>query len=355
MHADLPSIISGTITDASGVPVGPDPPEAFWKFIARPGRWSEELARWWRQQLRPYIRRGRRRSKSCVRLPTTPACQCLLESTEETSAARRPPANSRPAVRQHGGRLLRGRPEHIRAVVEAVRGVPTPDADRGILPLERTQPLNIDARSLFVQCRRAHHVDRLLRNSASMIDSGDYAAAVDIARQQVGERCASHRCDMDEGMLDSQAAMVRFLSLIAANRNIARVPVMIDSSKWSVIEAGLKCVQGRSIVNSNQPQGRRGALPRAGAPVACATARPSWSWPSTNRAGGHHRPQGVDLRACLCPADDTDRIRGRGHHFRSEYLRRRHGVEEHNRYSLDSSRRQRPSSRECPTCTSAAA
>ena len=83
-----------------------------------------------------------------------------------------------------------------------------------------------------------------------LIEAGDYAAAVDIARQQVANGAQIIDVNMDEGMLDSQAAMVKFLSLIAGEPDIARVPVMIDSSKWSVIEAGLKCVQGKSIVNS---------------------------------------------------------------------------------------------------------
>src|SRR6202012_3482646 len=82
------------------------------------------------------------------------------------------------------------------------------------------------------------------------IEAGDYAAAVDVARQQVASGAQMIDVNMDEGMLDSVAAMQRFLSLIAGEPDIARVPVMIDSSKFSVIEAGLKCVQGKSIVNS---------------------------------------------------------------------------------------------------------
>ena len=83
-----------------------------------------------------------------------------------------------------------------------------------------------------------------------LIEAGDYAAALDVARQQVASGAQIIDVNMDEGMLDSEAAMVRFLNLIAAEPDIARVPVMIDSSKWTVIEAGLKCVQGKAIVNS---------------------------------------------------------------------------------------------------------
>jgi 5-methyltetrahydrofolate--homocysteine methyltransferase len=83
-----------------------------------------------------------------------------------------------------------------------------------------------------------------------LIEANDYAAALEVARQQVESGANMLDVNMDEGMLDSEAAMVTFLSLIAAEPDIARVPIMIDSSKWSVIEAGLKCVQGKAVVNS---------------------------------------------------------------------------------------------------------
>ncbi len=83
-----------------------------------------------------------------------------------------------------------------------------------------------------------------------LIEAGDYSAALEIARQQVTSGAQMVDVNMDEGMLDSEAAMVRFLNLIASEPDIARVPIMIDSSKWTVIEAGLKCVQGKAVVNS---------------------------------------------------------------------------------------------------------
>src|SRR5580692_599299 len=83
-----------------------------------------------------------------------------------------------------------------------------------------------------------------------LITAGDYSAALDVAREQVANGAQVLDVNMDEGLLDSEKAMVTFLNLIAAEPDIARVPLMIDSSKWSVIEAGLKCVQGKGIVNS---------------------------------------------------------------------------------------------------------
>jgi 5-methyltetrahydrofolate--homocysteine methyltransferase len=111
------------------------------------------------------------------------------------------------------------------------------------------EPLNIADDSLFVNVGERTNVTGS-RAFAKLILAGDYAGAVEVARQQVQNGAQIIDVNMDEAMLDSKAAMVRFLSLIAAEPDIARVPVMIDSSKWEVIEAGLKCVQGKPIVNS---------------------------------------------------------------------------------------------------------
>jgi len=111
------------------------------------------------------------------------------------------------------------------------------------------EPLTIDDDSLFVNVGERTNVTGS-RAFAKLILAGDFAGAVEVARQQVGSGAQMIDVNMDEAMLDSKAAMVRFLHLIAAEPDIARVPVMVDSSRWEVIEAGLKCVQGKPIVNS---------------------------------------------------------------------------------------------------------
>src|SRR6266702_1958935 len=111
------------------------------------------------------------------------------------------------------------------------------------------EPLTIADDSLFVNVGERTNVTGS-RAFAKLILNGDYAGAVEVARQQVQNGAQIIDVNMDEAMLDSRAAMAKFLKLIAAEPDIARVPVMIDSSKWEVIEAGLKCVQGKSIVNS---------------------------------------------------------------------------------------------------------
>ena len=143
-------------------------------------------------------------------------------------------------------------PEHIRLIRDAredrhaARAIPSIPVKCRLSGLE---PLNIDDDTLFVNVGERTNVTGSAK-FRKLIEAGDYAAALDIARQQVANGAQVIDVNMDEGMLDSEAAMVRFLHLIAAEPDIARVPVMIDSSKWTVIEAGLKCVQGKAVVNS---------------------------------------------------------------------------------------------------------
>ncbi len=118
-----------------------------------------------------------------------------------------------------------------------------------VMRLSGLEPLNIGDESLFVNVGERTNVTGS-RAFAKLILAGDYAGAVEVARQQVASGAQMIDVNVDEAMLDSKAAMVRFLNLIATEPDIARVPVMIDSSKWEVIEAGLKCVQGKPVVNS---------------------------------------------------------------------------------------------------------
>ena len=117
------------------------------------------------------------------------------------------------------------------------------------LKLSGLEPVTIAEGALFVNIGERTNVTGS-KAFARMILNGDFEQALAVARQQVENGAQIIDINMDEAMLDSQAAMVRFLNLIAAEPDIARVPIMIDSSKWSVIEAGLRCVQGKGIVNS---------------------------------------------------------------------------------------------------------
>ncbi|MCC7200259.1 MAG: methionine synthase, partial [Gammaproteobacteria bacterium] len=142
-------------------------------------------------------------------------------------------------------------PDHIAHMAQAVAGV-TPRRVPEVpvrCRLSGLEPLNIGPETLFVNVGERTNVTGSAK-FRKLIEAGDYSAALDVARQQVVSGAQVIDVNMDEGMLDSEAAMVRFLDLVAAEPDISRVPVMIDSSKWTVIEAGLKCLQGKGIVNS---------------------------------------------------------------------------------------------------------
>ncbi|MCB9676150.1 MAG: methionine synthase [Alphaproteobacteria bacterium] len=142
-------------------------------------------------------------------------------------------------------------PEHIRAIAAAVQGIPP----RAIpeLPVQSRfsglEPLAIAPDSLFVNIGERTNVTGSAR-FRKLIEAGDYDTALRVARQQVESGAQLIDVNMDEGMLDSEAAMVRFLNLVGSEPDIARVPVVLDSSKWSVLHAGLKCLQGKGVVNS---------------------------------------------------------------------------------------------------------
>ncbi|MCB0104679.1 MAG: dihydropteroate synthase, partial [Caldilineaceae bacterium] len=142
-------------------------------------------------------------------------------------------------------------PKHIKAIGEAVRPI-KPRALPEIEPrlrLSGLEPLTVGPQTNFVNIGERTNVTGS-RRFARLIKEGDYETALDVALQQVENGAQIIDVNMDEGLLDAEKAMVRFLNLIASEPDIARVPIMIDSSKWSVIEAGLKCVQGKSVVNS---------------------------------------------------------------------------------------------------------
>ena len=117
------------------------------------------------------------------------------------------------------------------------------------MKLSGLEPVSIGTASLFVNVGERTNVTGS-KAFARMILNGEYEQALAVARQQVENGAQIIDVNMDEAMLDSQAAMVRFLNLMAGEPDIARVPVMVDSSKWTVIEAGLRCIQGKGIVNS---------------------------------------------------------------------------------------------------------
>jgi 5-methyltetrahydrofolate--homocysteine methyltransferase len=250
----LPVMISGTITDASGRTLSGQTPAAFYASVAHAQPLSVGLnCALGVELLRPYVHELAQVAECRVSAHPNAGLPNAFGGYDETPEFM---AGHLKQWAQSGllnivGGCCGTTPEHIRAIADAVAGIaprPLPQP-RHVLRLAGLEPLDIDENSLFVNVGERTNVTGSKR-FANLIKAGDYEAAIEVARQQVESGAQIIDINMDEGMLDSRAAMVRFLNLIASEPDISRVPVMIDSSKWEVIEAGLQCVQGKGIVNS---------------------------------------------------------------------------------------------------------
>src|SRR5688572_12835234 len=251
---DLPIIISGTITDASGRTLSGQTVEAFWHSVrhARPITISLNCALGGKQ-LRPYIEELSRLADTNVGVYPNAGLPNAFGEYDEAPAET---ASVLGELAHHGHLNLVGgccgtTPDHIRAIADRVRCEPARKKKEHVprMELSGLEPFNLTPEIPFVNVGERTNVTGSAK-FRKLIEANDYPAALSIARQQVQDGAQIIDVNMDEGMLDSEAAMVRFLNLIAAEPDIARVPVMIDSSKWSVIKAGLKCIQGKGVVNS---------------------------------------------------------------------------------------------------------
>ncbi len=250
----LPVMISGTITDASGRTLSGQTSEAFWNSIKHADPFMVGLnCALGAKDLRPYVAELSRVADTRVSAHPNAGLPNEFGEYDET------PEYMAEVVGEFAesgfvnlvGGCCGTRPEHIRALSEAVadrapRTIPQVPVRCRLSGLE---PLNIGPEDLFVNAGERCNVtgSAIFRR---LIEADDYAAAVQVARTQVENGAQIIDVNMDEGMLDSEKAMTTFLDLIASEPDVARLPVMIDSSKWSVIEAGLQCVQGRAVVNS---------------------------------------------------------------------------------------------------------
>ncbi|RYY08978.1 MAG: methionine synthase, partial [Cytophagaceae bacterium] len=276
----VPVMISGTITDASGRTLSGQTVEAFWHSIKHLPLLSVGLnCALGADQLRVYVRELARLADVPVSaypnagLPN--AFGGYDESAQEFAALVEDYLKE--GLLNVVGGCCGTTPQHIgelkkladkygpRAVTDAVQTrMPTLEESqlvdneqdeltaplaKGTTSLAGLEPFNITPASLFVNIGERCNVTGS-RAFARLIRSGDYEAALAVARAQAENGAQVLDINMDEGMLDSEAVMTTFLHLIASEPDIARLPIMIDSSKWTVLEAGLKCVQGKSIVNS---------------------------------------------------------------------------------------------------------
>ncbi|OHX11110.1 methionine synthase [Chromobacterium amazonense] len=252
--ARLPIMISGTITDQSGRTLTGQTTEAFYNSLSHADAASFGLnCALGPDLLRPYVEEMSRVSATYVSVHANAGLPNAFGGYDLE------PEKMGEYVREWAesglinivGGCCGTTPEHIAAIAQAVDGLaprPLPQIEPKCR-LSGLEPFNIGDEDLFVNVGERTNVTGS-RAFAKLILNGDYATALDVARQQVENGAQIIDINMDEGMLDAHAAMVRFLNLIASEPDIARVPIMIDSSKWGVIEAGLKCIQGKGIVNS---------------------------------------------------------------------------------------------------------
>ncbi|PHV10370.1 methionine synthase [Chitinimonas sp. BJB300] len=250
----LPVMVSGTITDQSGRTLTGQTTEAFYNSLRHADAISYGLnCALGPDLLRPYVEEIARISEGFVSVHANaglPNAFGGYDLSPEVMAVQVREWAESGLVNIVGG-CCGTTPAHIQAMAEALATV-SPRALPQIEPKSRLsglEPFNIGDRDLFVNVGERTNVTGS-RAFAKLVLAGDYPAALEVARQQVLAGAQVIDINMDEGMLDAEKAMVTFLNLIASEPDISRVPVMIDSSKWSVIEAGLKCVQGKCIVNS---------------------------------------------------------------------------------------------------------
>ncbi|KLV06289.1 methionine synthase [Photobacterium aquae] len=250
----LPVMISGTITDASGRTLSGQTTEAFYNSLRHVNPISFGLnCALGPDELRPYVEEISRISETYVSAHPNAG---LPNAFGEYDLSPEEMASHVAEWAQSGFINLIGgccgtTPEHIRHMYEATRGLsPRPLPEIPIAcRLSGLEPLTIEKETLFLNVGERTNVTGSARFKR-LIKEELYDEALEVARQQVENGAQIIDINMDEGMLDAKACMVRFLNLCASEPEISKVPIMVDSSKWEVIEAGLKCIQGKGIVNS---------------------------------------------------------------------------------------------------------
>ena len=251
---DLPVMISGTITDLSGRTLSGQTPEAFWNSVRHADPFSIGLnCALGANAMRAHLAEISSVAQTFVCAYPNAGLPNAFGQYDETpdEMAAQIEGFMRDGLVNIVGGCCGSTPDHIRAIAEAaLRHKPReiPDIPRH-MRLSGLEPFTLTKAIPFVNVGERTNVTGSAK-FRKLITAGDYAAALDVARDQVLNGAQIIDINMDEGLIDSARAMTEYVNLIAAEPDIARVPLMIDSSKWEVIEAGLKCVQGKPLVNS---------------------------------------------------------------------------------------------------------
>jgi len=336
---DLPLMVSGTITDASGRTLSGQTVEAFWNSVrhARPAVIGLNCALG-AKQLRPYVEELSRLADAYVCAYPNAGLPNAFGEYDETAC------ETAELVREYAtsgfvnivGGCCGTTPDHIGHIAQSLAGLPPrrPPAIEPRCRLSGLEPLNIGPDSLFVNVGERTNVTGSAK-FRRLIEAEDYSGALDVARQQVASGAQVIDINMDEGMLDSEAAMARFLNLVAAEPDVARVPVMIDSSKWTVIESGLKCLQGKGIVNSiSLKEGERAFLEQARRVRAYGAAVVVMAFDEQGQADTVERKVEICKR-CYRLLTETVGFPAEDIIFDPNIFAVATGIEQHDRYALD--------------------
>jgi 5-methyltetrahydrofolate--homocysteine methyltransferase len=252
---ELPVMISATITDRSGRTLSGQTIEAFWASVAHAHPISVGInCALGAEEMRPFLADLAAVAPCYVSSYPNAGLPNAFGDYDET------PETTGSLIREFAAsglvNLVGGccgtTPDHIRSIAEAVEGLPPrrpPESDPTVSVFSGLEPFAIRPDSNFIMVGERTNVTGSKR-FANLIKKGDIVTAIEVAMDQVRGGANILDVNMDEGMLDSAAEMTRLLNWIATEPEIARIPIMVDSSKWEVIEAGIKCIQGKGIVNS---------------------------------------------------------------------------------------------------------
>ena len=336
---ELPIMISGTITDASGRTLSGQTPEAFWNSVRHSAPISIGLnCALGPEELRPHLLEISNVADTLVSahpnagLPNEFGgydldAESMAETVSEFASA---------GLLNIVGGCCGTTPEHIRVIAERVATI-APRKVPEIAPacrLSGLEPFTISADSLFVNVGERCNVTGSAKFKRLILEE-NYDAALEVAHQQVLNGAQIIDINMDEGMLEALPAMVKFLNLLASEPDISRVPIMVDSSKWEVIEAGLKCIQGKSVVNSiSLKEGEEEFIQRAKLCKKYGAAIVVMAFDEDGQADNLERRKQICQRSYDLlvnsvgfPAEDII--------FDPNVFAIATGIEEHNRYGLD--------------------
>jgi 5-methyltetrahydrofolate--homocysteine methyltransferase len=335
----LPVMISGTITDLSGRTLSGQTPTAFWNAVRHANPFTIGLnCALGANAMRPHLQELSGVSDTFVcAYPNAglPNEFGQYDETPEMMAAQVEGFASEGLVNIVGG-CCGSTPEHIAAIAAAVskykpREIPE---HRPFMSLSGLEPFELTKDIPFVNVGERTNVTGSAK-FRKLITNADYNAALVVARDQVENGAQIIDINMDEGLIDSEKAMVEFLNLIAAEPDIARVPVMIDSSKFSIIEAGLKCVQGKSIVNSiSLKEGEEKFLAQARLVHNYGAAVVVMAFDETGQADTYQRKVDICARAYKLLTEEAG-ISPEDIIFDPNVFAVATGIDEHNNYGVD--------------------